>query len=102
MTPAVGAGLSFLLYALYNLFRFLKSLNFGPPLLFSLSALPQGLAGLLFSPGRGLLWYSPAVVLAIWGFCQAAKTRLLEALLITTLFLPFLGLHSAVPYWRGG
>jgi hypothetical protein len=102
LTPAVGAGLGFSLYALYNLLRFENPLDFGPPWVFSLSALPLGLAGLLFSPGRGLLWYSPAVLLAILGFRQAAKTKLLEALLITALFLAFLGLHSAVPYWHGG
>ena len=102
LTPAAGAGLGIFLYALYNLLRFENPLNFGPPWVFSLSALPMGLAGLLFSSGRGLLWYSPAMLLTIWGFRQAAKTKLLEALLITALFLAFLGLHSAVPYWHGG
>jgi len=102
LVPAAGAGLGFFLYALYNLLRFENPLNFGPPWVFSLSALPLGLVGLLFSPGRGLLWYSPAVLLAISGFRKAAKTKLHEALLITALFFAFLGLHSAVPYWHGG
>ena len=50
LTPAVGAGLGLFLYSLYNLFRFGNPRYFGPPWVFSLSALPQGLAGLLFSP----------------------------------------------------
>jgi hypothetical protein len=102
LTPAVGAGLGLFLYSLYNLFRFGNPRYFGPPWVFSLSALPQGLAGLLFSPGRGIIWYCPAVLLAILGFRRTAKTMPIEALLISALFVGFLGLHSAVPYWHGG
>jgi len=100
--PAVGGGLGLLLYSFYNLLRFGNPLNFGPPWVFSLSALPQGLTGLLFSPGRGIIWYCPAVLVAILGFRQAGKTKPLEALLISALFVGFLGLHSSVPYWHGG
>ena len=102
LSPAAGGVLGFVLYSLYNLLRFGHALNFGPRWEFSLSALPLGLAGLLISPGRGLLWYSPAVFLAIVGFCRAWKSRPLEVLLIATLFAGFLVLHSAVPYWHGG
>jgi hypothetical protein len=102
LTPAVGAGLGLFLYSLYNLFRFGNPRYFGPPWVFSLSALPEGLAGLLFSPGRGIIWYCPAVLLAILGLRKAWKTKPTEALLISALFVGFLGLHSAVPYWHGG
>jgi hypothetical protein len=102
LTPAVGAGLGLFLYSLYNLLRFGNPWYFGPPWVFSLSALPEGLAGLLFSPGRGIIWYCPAVLLAILGLRRAAKTKPIEALLISALFIGFLGLHSLVPYWHGG
>jgi hypothetical protein len=102
LTPAVGAGLGLLLYFLYNLLRFGNPLTFGQLWIFSLSALPQGLAGLLFSPGRGLLWYSPAVLLAILGFRKAWRTKPVEGLLIAAIFAGFLSLHSLYENWHGG
>ena len=100
--PVIGGALGLLLYSFYNFFRFGSPLNFGPPWIFSFSRLPEGLAGLLFSPGRGIIWYSPAVALAILGFRKAMKTRMLEALLITALFLGFLVLHSSMSVWHAG
>jgi hypothetical protein len=102
ITPAAGGALGFFLYSLYNFIRFGHLLDFGPRWEFSLSALPVGLLGQFLSPGRGLLWYSPAVLLAVLGFRRAWKTKPLEVLLITSLFVGFLGLHAAVPYWHGG
>jgi hypothetical protein len=102
LLPAVGGGLGFFLYSLYNLFRFGNPLTFGQPWAFSVAALPQGVAGLLFSPGRGIIWYCPAVLLAIPAFRKVWKTNRSEALLIGALFLGFLGLHSAFAYWYGG
>jgi hypothetical protein len=102
LTPAVGAGLGLFLYSLYNLLRFGNPLTFGQPWIFSLSAIPLGVAGLLFSPGRGLLWYSPAVLLAILGFRKAWKTKPAESLLIAAIFAGFLLLHSLYSNWHGG
>jgi len=102
LTPAVGASLGLIFYLLYNQLRFGNPLTFGQPWIFSLSALPLGLAGLLFSPGRGLLWYSPAVLLAILGFRKAWKTKPAEVLLIAAVFVGFLMLHSLYSNWHGG
>jgi hypothetical protein len=102
LTPAVGAGLGLSLYFLYNLLRFGNLFTFGQPWIFSVSALPLGVAGLLFSPGRGLLWYSPAVLLAILGFRKARKTKPAEGLLIAAIFAGFLSMHSLYSNWHGG
>lgn len=102
LTPALGGGLGLLLYFVYNFVRFANPLTFGQPWVFSLSAFPEGIAGLLFSPGRGIIWYSPAVLLAIPAFRKAWKTKPIEALLIASLFLGFLGLHSLYENWHGG
>jgi hypothetical protein len=102
LIPALGGGLGLLLYFAYNFFRFANPLTFGQPWVFSLSALPEGITGLLFSPGRGIIWYSPAVFLAIPAFRKAWKTKPTEALLIAGLFLGFLGLHSLYENWHGG
>jgi hypothetical protein len=100
--PAAGSGFGLLSYILYNLVRFGNPLNFGPSWAFSLSAFSHGIAGLLCSPGRGILWYCPPVVMAVLGFRKAKKTMPIEALLMATLFAGFLALHSLVPYWHGG
>lgn len=100
--PAVGSGLGLLLYVLYNIVRFGNPFYFGPPWAFSLSAIPQGITGLLFSPGRGLIWYCPPVLLVILGFARVEGKKRIEALLIVVLFAGFLGLHSSVPFWHGG
>jgi hypothetical protein len=102
LLPAAGGALGLGLYFLYNLFRFGNVLTFGQAWVFSLSTVPAGLLGLLFSPGRGLLWYSPVVLLAILGFREAWKTRPLEALLLAGLFAGFLGLHSFYENWHAG
>jgi hypothetical protein len=94
--------LGLLLYFVYNFIRFVNPLTFGQPWVFSFSALPQGIAGLLFSPGRGIVWYSPVVLLAIPAIRKAWKTKPIEVLLITGLFLGFLGLHSLYENWPGG
>jgi hypothetical protein len=100
--PVSGSVFGLLFYFLYNMLRFGNPLYFGPPWAFSLSAIPQGITGLLCSPGRGILWYCPPVFMAILGFRKAMRTKQFEALLIGALFVGFLGLHAAVPFWHGG
>lgn len=102
LLPALGGGLGVLLYFVYNFVRFANPLTFGQPWVFSFSAIPQGIAGLLVSPGRGIIWYSPVVLLAIPAIRKAWKTKPIEVLLIAGLFLGFLGLHSFYENWHGG
>jgi hypothetical protein len=100
--PAVGSVFGLFLYFLYNILRFGNPLNFGPPWAFSLSRIPEGITGLLCSPGRGILWYCPPIFMAILGFRKAVRTKQIEALLLIALFAGFLVLHAAVPFWHGG
>ena len=39
------------------------------------NALHHGLAGILVSPGRGLLWLAPALVCVPWGWMEARRRR---------------------------
>jgi len=102
LAPGLGAALGLLLYFLYNWLRFANPLTFGQPYAFSFASIPVGLAGLLLSPGRGLIWYCPPAILAIAGFRKAFQTKPHEALLIASLFAAFLGLHSFWSAWPGG
>ena len=50
--------------------------GYGEPLgsgTFFAGSLTEGLAGLLLSPGRGLLWMAPLVVLAPWGLWRVRR-----------------------------
>jgi len=100
--PFLGSICGFLLYATYNQLRFGNPLQFGQPWVFSISSLPFGLAGLLASPGWGLIWYCPPVILAIVGFRLAARSKFFEALTIVTIFVVFLVLHSLYENWSAG
>lgn len=100
--PLVASGVGLLCYSAYNVVRFGNPLNFGPANPFSMALIPEGLAGQLFSPGAGIIWYCPPTILGALGFSKAAKAKLKEGFLIASVFGAFLLLHSAVPYWEGG
>ena len=99
LIPAAGSALGLLLYFAYNQMRFGHALTFGQPWAFHINGVAEGVAGLLVSPGRGLMWYSPAVVLAI---AALRKIKNSSALLIAGVFVGFLGIHSVWSFWHGG
>ncbi len=88
-----------------NVARFGSLLDFGylPEIQtsFRLSAVPAGLVGQLLSPGRGLLWYAPPVVMALWGWrsLRATEPRLATCLLVAVLVQWLF--YSLRPTWWG-
>lgn len=109
----IGSGLAFaipivgglLLLIAYNV------TSFGVPLAAPFSEvegfttpLPLGLGGLLFSPGKGLLWYVPLAWLAIPGIIVGwrAQRHRAERLLALGIFLALLLLYSTWFDWAGG
>lgn len=68
---------------------------------FSWSILPMGLKGLLISPGRGLIWFNPFVLLTILGLPWLWKHHRSFFFLITGSFLGCLLLHAAYPVFHG-
>jgi hypothetical protein len=102
LVPFGGSIFGFFLYLTYNQVRFGKPLQFGQPWIFSLSSLPSGLVGMLASPGWGLIWYCPVLLLSIVGFRLAVRSKLPEALTIVAVFLAFLLLHSFYANWSAG
>ena len=98
--PAIGSALGLGLYAIYNAYRFGHPLTFGPPMSFAVRYIPEGLTGLLVSPGFGLLWFSPCAVCGLVGIFRAHKRW--EAFTILGIFGSFLGVHSLWVMWWGG
>lgn len=64
----------------------------------------QGLAGLLLSPNRGLLAFSPAALLGLWGLAAAFRRWRGELLLATFGAAAALDvlLHASTTTWSGG
>ena len=100
--PALGSFAGLAIYCWYNEMRFGHSLTFGQPWSFRWQSMPEGFAGLLLSPGRGLLWYSPVVMLSVPAFLKAKKAHFRDALLPVAIFAAFLALHSMWAFWGGG
>jgi hypothetical protein len=77
--PLGGIALAAAGHLAYNLARFGNPLESGygaqaSPAAFS-TPLPVGLYGLLLSSGKGVVWFAPAVLLAIAGVAEMARSR---------------------------
>lgn len=64
----------------------------------------DGLAGLLLSPNRGLLVFSPAALLGLWGMAVALRRWRQEPLLawFSVAAVTFALLHASTTTWTGG
>jgi hypothetical protein len=79
IVPLAGVGLAAAGHVAYNVARFGNPFESGygaqaTPGAFS-TPLPVGLYGLLLSSGKGVVWFAPAIVLAIAGAIEMARPR---------------------------
>jgi hypothetical protein len=100
IAPLCGTAVGLLIYFAYNWVRFANPFDFGQPETFALRIVPYAIAGLLLSPGRGLLWYSPAVI-AVTAVPGAVFKRW-EGRLIVAVAGAYLAEHSIWMSWAGG
>lgn len=85
--------------AIYNAARFDSPTNFGYSSAALTVAMPLNVMGLLISPGKGLVFYSPLVVLGALGLGRLwREDRPLAATLIV-LFLTIVAFSGASTYW---
>ena len=94
----LGAGLT----VLYNIYRFGDPLDFGYHTSNWQAPFYRGLYGLTLSPGKGILWYAPVIVLGLAGFRPFARRWSREACLCAGVPLGYLLFHSAYTHWGGG
>jgi len=102
VVPTLGTLVGIGLYGVYNYIRFKNPTVTGQPANFRISAIPTGILGLLVSPGRGLVWYCPPVILSVIGLRGAWRSKKLESLAIIAVFLGYLLIHSYRVRWFGG
>jgi hypothetical protein len=97
---ALGIGVGLML--LYNHVRSGNPLDFGYHTSNWQAPFFVGLYGLTLSPGKGLLWYAPPVLLGLVGLRAFARCSPREALLFVGVLLGYLLFHSSHTYWEGG
>ncbi|HEX4643734.1 MAG TPA: hypothetical protein VH161_09705 [Candidatus Acidoferrales bacterium] len=96
LLPGIGSAAGLAMYFLYNSYRFGNFRTFGPPWAFSFRFVPQGVAETLISPGEGLIWFCPCVMLSMVALSQI-KMRRLEAWTIVALAATSVLLHGLYP-----
>tara|TARA_B110000879_G_C11155562_1_gene506700 strand:- start:976 stop:2457 length:1482 start_codon:yes stop_codon:yes gene_type:complete len=97
---------------LYNYYRFGNPLESGYSLawslahsdkfdFWSLSRIPIALFGFLFSPGKGLIFFSTTIVIAFWGMKTFWKKQRLISYSIILISATYLGIFSMNFAWHG-
>lgn len=103
VVTGAGWGLAFFGYSFYNFGKMLPT-YYSLPLFKNESGFWEGVAGALVSPSRGLLVYSPFLVVTFWLLVRHYK--ILASLRLAVLSLAVFVLHTAVvaasPNWWGG
>jgi hypothetical protein len=99
--PGLGTAIGLCLYCFYNFYRFGLFSKFGHPFKFSIRYVPAGMAGLLLSPGGGLLWFTPCAFLSFVALWRMRSKRL-EAYAIFAFAAAFFLLHCFWVAWSGG
>lgn len=61
-----------------------------------------GLAGLLVSPGKGLIWYCPALLLGLVGAVSLFRRNPRLIWLLAGVVSVYIVVHSAYNHWHGG
>jgi len=99
---SAGVAPSLLINMAYNLVRWGRPLQTGPKPDHTLGYPPWlGLPNLLVSPGKGLLWYAPALLLLALAVPPFRRRLPLPALLCALICGVYLLFYSNVNYWHG-
>ncbi|MBI2863998.1 MAG: hypothetical protein HYX94_05500 [Chloroflexi bacterium] len=106
---ALEAGAFFLpLAAILALIGWYNFARFGSPFVTGYESIAwnrlfvEGLYGLLLSPGKGLIWYSPVLIISLIVSVAFFRWRKREALFFAGLGLVWLLFHAPYRFWEGG
>ena len=98
----LGTGLALGITAGYNWLRFGSFLTAGYDEIAWTTPLLYGLYGLLFSAGKGVVFYAPLLVLSLIAGILFASQHRGEAVLILSLWVTYLAFYAPHNYWTGG
>jgi len=98
----LAAALPLLLIAAYNTTFFGAPWRFGPTLSGRFgAAFPESIAGLLLSPARGLLVFTPIAIVALWALIRQARRSTVARALLAAASAHFLFM-ALWNEWHGG
>jgi 4-amino-4-deoxy-L-arabinose transferase-like glycosyltransferase len=99
-----GSVIPALLMGLYNYARFTRftETGYGGEVNSWLNPFFEGLAGLLISPGRGLILYCPIVLLSFFALFRLRKQHTAEILFITLSTITLIVGYAKWYMWEGG
>lgn len=86
----------------YNFYRFGNPLQAGYQSEAFTTPLAKGIYGLTLSPGRGIFWYNPLLILSLLGFSQLYRVHKEKALTFLVFILLHLLFYSKWGGWDGG
>jgi len=90
------------LLAWYNALRFGNPLATGYGTVGWETPLWLGVYGLVFSAGKGLVWFAPLVALGVAALPAFIRRAPAEGALVTSVACLFIGAHSLYAAWEGG
>ncbi len=105
LRPVLGTLMGLGIYLMYNQYRFEHPLIFGHMSYFGLRTAPEAVFGIFASPGYGLLWFSPALVIGFLALLRKWKNHEPDSELLFHMCLGVIGfcaLWSARLAWTGG
>ena len=99
----LGLALGALPFALYNARLYGSPLRTGYVAVGDLFTTPflTGLTGLTISSGKGIIWYSPPLLLALLGWWPFLRRHRAEALACLGISLAHLAFYSRIVFWHG-
>jgi 4-amino-4-deoxy-L-arabinose transferase-like glycosyltransferase len=91
------------MFLAYNHLRWGSPLDtgYGETLGMMKESLPAGLLGLLASPGKGLLWFSPCVILAVVAMARTWSAHRKAFIVVLAVVLPPLVFYAKFLSWAG-
>lgn len=103
-TGAVLGGLPWLaLLLVYNHLRWGSPFDtgYGETLSMMRESIPSGLLGLLLSPGKGLVWFSPVIVLSVLALARCWTPHRRVAVVVLAVVIPPLLFYARFLSWSG-
>jgi hypothetical protein len=82
-------------------FRFGSLLDNGYPALGFTTPLPEGIFGLFLSPGKGLLWFAPICITALFAFRLSFNAQRRYAVTVGLIVVAHIAVYARFAVWSG-
>jgi len=98
---AAGGVIPGVLFAVNAWLRFGSPFDNGYPPMKYATPVYEGMFGLIFSPGKGLLWYAPVCIVVLFGLRQSMLAHRRYTLTILAIFVLHATVYARFEVWSG-